>query len=111
MRRAVAICLLVTGCASVQPRVHSDEFAPVGKAEACLEAAPCVKSSGVWMPGDLAAQAAGWGEGLVACKAQLSTCNTVAVEPWVYVLVGVAGALVGGATVAGAFEIRDWLRR
>lgn len=121
--RAVAACLMVTMGACVAAPPRGDEKAnlastpaapppaPVGKAEACIPADPCVKGRGVWLPPDLAAVTAGWGEGLVACKASLATCNTIGVEPWVYVLVGVAGAVVGGFSVAGAYEFRDWLKK
>ena len=119
MRRLVAIALLATPCVSApQLRPESEEKAnlassqpPAGKAEACTSLAPCAKSDGMWMPGDLAAQTAGWGEGLVACKASLEKCAYVKPEPWVYVMVGIAGAVVGGFTVAGAYEFRDWLKR
>ena len=117
MRRLVAICLLVTAaCVGAPVRGPSDSeekanLASVGKAEACTSLAPCAKSDGVWMPGDLAAQTAGWGEGLVACKASLEKCAYVKPEPWVYVMVGIAGAVVGGLSVAGVYEFRDWLKR
>ena len=116
MRRAVAI-LLACSCAGIPPRQESEEkanlaFAPAsGKAEPCLASAPCAKTEGVWMPTDLAAQTAGWGAGLAECREQLKGCSYVAPEPWVYVLVGVAGAVLGGATVAGAYELRDWLHK
>jgi hypothetical protein len=108
--------VVATGCAGVpiRERPESEEkanLASVGKAEACIPLAPCSKTTGVWMPTDLAAQTAGWGEGLVECKAKLATCDRVGVEPWVYAVVGIAAAVAGGFAVAGVYELRDWLKR
>lgn len=104
----------LAGVQSAAPSVSNGQDVPtgqIGKAEACLAADPCVKAHGVWLPPDLAAQTAGWGEGLAACKSKLEGCSYVKPEPWVYVLVGVAGAIVGGFAVAGAYEFRDWLKK
>ena len=114
MRRLVAICLLVSLSACAAAPVREDEkanLASVGKAEACLPNALCVKDSGVWMPTSLAAEAAAWGEGLCACEAELEKCNSTGLDTvGAWLLVG-AGVIVGGLTAVGAYELRDWLKR
>ena len=77
MKRAVAI-LLACSCAAAPVRedekanlavrsvsVDNVQAAEADKAEACIPLAPCAKTTGVWLPPALAAETAGWGEGLV----------------------------------------------
>lgn len=85
--------------------------APLPKAEACIEAAPCVQSTGVWLPPALAAETAGWGEGLVACKARLEKCDSTGLDTVGAWLLVAAGVVAGGLTAVGAYELRDWLKR
>jgi len=94
--------------ASVQPAPASTDN---GQAIGCTAATPCAATDGVWLPPALAAQTAGWGSGLAECKATLEKCDRVGVDTAALVIIGVLGALAGGATAVGVYELRDWLRK